>query len=284
VQVHSRPYFYEQFSTQGYGVRGDVLQAHLTYSRFWQNGSVAVRAGQLSSAFGSFLLRYDDADNPVIDMPVSYGYYYKGVTSYGLMGAQVDATLGKLDLRAQFVNSSPANRRSILDRDQYGNWAGGAGYSIRQGLRVGASAYRGPYLHRQHPYFFKGEANPRDLPGTAYGVDVQLARGHWNLTAEWQRFEMAYRAIPDFVRSVGYAEVRRVLHPRWYVAGRVSYQRASAGSPCNIYEAAIGFRPNAHQLIKAGYQIQQGPTFRGTLGNTVAVRLVTRLRLLSLAQ
>ncbi len=55
VQVHSRPYFVEELPTQGYGVRGDVLQGHLDYSRFWEHSSVVFRAGMLSSAFGSFL-------------------------------------------------------------------------------------------------------------------------------------------------------------------------------------------------------------------------------------
>src|SRR5579872_1734267 len=143
-QLQSRPYFAEDFSTQGYGVKGDLLQLNLGYSRFWEhNRSLVVRVGQLSSAFGAFLQRYDSADNPLVGVPWAYGYYYKPVTFEGLVGAQVDATIGKLDARAQFVNSSPANRRTIFEGDQYGNWAGGLGYTIRQGLRVGASAYYG---------------------------------------------------------------------------------------------------------------------------------------------
>ena len=114
VQVHSRPYFFDEFSTQGYGVKADILQANLSYSRFWNGGSMDVRAGALSSAFGSFLLRYDDATNPMIDMPMSYGYYGAGVTSLGLTGAQVDVTRGSVDVQTQFVNSSPANRRKCL--------------------------------------------------------------------------------------------------------------------------------------------------------------------------
>jgi len=31
VQIYSRPYFYEQFSTKGYGVKADILQAHLDF-------------------------------------------------------------------------------------------------------------------------------------------------------------------------------------------------------------------------------------------------------------
>jgi hypothetical protein len=282
LQVHSRPYFFEEFSTQGYGVRGDILQLHLSYARIWNKYSVVVRAGQLSSAFGSFLLHYDDADNPLIDLPPSYGYYSKGVSTGGLAGAQADVSLGRVDLRAQFVNSSPANRRSIFDRDQYGNWSGGAGYTIRQGLHVGASAYRGPYLDRQYPYYFPGEAKPRELPGSAYGLDGAWGRGHWNVTGEWQRFVMTYRAIPTFIHTMGYVDARRVLNPRMYAATRVSYTRASVGSGREIYEVAVGFRPNAHQLVKVGYQIQQGPEVRGTLGNTFAVQLVTSLRPISM--
>jgi hypothetical protein len=95
VQIHSSPYFSEEFPTRGYAVSADILQGYLAYSRFWRNSSVVFRAGELSSAFGSFLLRYDDASNALIDMPQAYGYYGKGVTDYGLAAAQVDVTLGK---------------------------------------------------------------------------------------------------------------------------------------------------------------------------------------------
>jgi len=67
VQVHSRPLFAEEFETQGYGVKGDLLQLNLSYARFWsRNRSMVVARGQLSSAFGAFLQRYDAADNPLI--------------------------------------------------------------------------------------------------------------------------------------------------------------------------------------------------------------------------
>jgi hypothetical protein len=283
VQVHSRPYYYEQFSTQGYGVKADVLQAHLTYARFWKDGAIVVRAGELSSAFGSFLLRYDDADNLLIDIPLAYGYYYKNVTTLGLAGAEVGVTAGKLDFRAQFANSSPANRRSVFDREQYGSWTGGAGYAIRQGFRVGISAYRGAYLHRQHQFYRPGEAKPRDLPASAYGIDVQWGRGPWTANGELQRFQRAYRAVPTMNQHVGYAEVRRVLHPRWYVAGRAGYLRSSSFAGREAYEFVAGFRPNRHQLVKAGYQAQHGPTIRGTLSNTVALQLVTTFTVVSIA-
>ena len=283
-QLQSRPYFAEDFSTQGYGVKGDLLQLNLGYARIWEhNRSLVVRVGQLSSAFGSFLQRYDSADNPLIGIPSAYGYYYKPVTFEGLVGAQVDATAGKLDARAQFVNSSPANRRTIFEGDQYGNWAGGVGYTIRQGFRVGGSAYYGPYLDRQYAYFFPGEAEPRELPASAYGLDVEWGAGHWNAWGEVQHFQMDYRVIPNFTQNMGYAEVRRTLGPRWYGAVRLGYERFSLGPGAQTYEFAAGYRPNTHQLIKFGYTIQQGAEYPGTQGNIAAIEFVTSFRALSLA-
>lgn len=278
VALRSRPYFYEEFSTQGYGIKPDVLQLHLTYSRFWRSRSLVVRVGQLSSAFGSFLLRYDESANPLTQLPPSYGYYDAGVTTQGLMGTQADATVGKLDMRAQFVNSSAANRRSIFDHDQYGNWAGGVGYTIVQGFRIGASAYRGPYLDRQSPYYFSEKAKPRDLPATAYGLDVQWGHGPWNAYGELQRFQFPYQAIPNFIEHTGYVELRRTLNPRWSIATRIGYSRSNAEPALNAIETAIGFRPNRYQLLKAGYQIEYRPIAGGTRDSVLAFQFVTVLR------
>jgi hypothetical protein len=283
VQVYSRPYFYEQFSTQGYGVETNVLQANLGYSQFWSGGSLLIRVGELSSAFGSFLLRYDDAVNPLIDKPLSYGYYYQGVSDLGLAGAQVDMTLHQFDMRAQFTNSSPANRRSIFDNGQFGDWTGGVGYTIAQGLRIGASAYRGPYLDHEYPYYFRGEADPHVLPATAVGVDGQWGRGPWNVYGEWQRFQNDYHVIPNYIHQVGYIEARRTLHPRWYAATRIGTQRPSGHPGYQSYEFALAYRPARFELVKLGYEVLEGSGYRGTLGNTLAMQFVTTFGPLSLA-
>jgi hypothetical protein len=284
VQVASRPFFDDQFKTQGRGVKTDVLRAHLTYSKFWNKKSVVIRAGILSTAFGSFLLRYDDAVNPLIDVPEAYGYYYADVTTLGLAAVEADATWGRFDGRAQFANSSPANRRSIFDSEQYGNWAGGVGYTIRQGFRVGASTYRGPYLDRKYRYYFRGEAPPRQLPATAIGLDAEWGGGPWNVRGEQQWFRMTYQLIPTFTQRAGYVEARRVLTPRWYAAARAGYVRSSAAPGYQTYEAAIGFRPNTIQLIKMGYTIQQGSAIPGARDNVFAVQFITSFRPVSIAR
>ena len=275
LQFNSRPYFFESLSTKGYGAKGNILQATVNYSRISDKGSLLLRAGELSTAFGSFLLRYDDADNALIDLPMEYGYYYAPVSSLGLAGVQVDGTRGKWDLRAQFANSSPANPRSLFARDQYGNWAGGAGYTIRQGLRVGVSAYRGPYLDRTYIYFFPGEAKPSSLPANALGFDTAWSHGHSSVQGEVQRFVMPYKAIRTFRELAAYVEVRQVLSPRWYLAARGGYTSAKESGKVQSFEAAAGFRPDRLQIIKIGYEFRHYNTGRDANDNTVAIQFVT---------
>jgi hypothetical protein len=82
-----------------------------------------------------FPLRYDDAENALVDLPIGYGYYYAPVTMLGIAGAQNDATRAE-SWMAGF--SLPTHllpiRVSLLGHDQYGNWAGGAGFTIRHGF------------------------------------------------------------------------------------------------------------------------------------------------------
>ena len=95
---------------------------------------------------------------------------------------------------------------------------------------------------------------------------------------------MAYRAIPTFSQHIGYAETRCVLHPRWYIATRAGYIRASAFAGREVYEIAAGFRANRHQLAKIGYQIQQDPHTRGAFANTFSVQFVTMFHAISIAR
>ena len=280
LQGNTRPFFYTQFSTPGYGIKTQVLQASLNYTRIWNHASVNVRVGQLSSAFGSFLLRYDDAVNPLPGIPSAYGYYSL-ITPLGLAGAEVDATLGRFDGRAQFTNSSPANPRGLTESDQYGVWTGGVGYTIRQGFRVGASTYRGPYLDRHYAFFLPNESNPRSLPATAVGLDAQFAQGPWNFYGEWQHFRMDYNAIPTFTEHTGYGELRRVLNPRWFLAVRIEYVHYGEFPGFQRYELGAGYRPNRLQLAKVSYGVEQGTGLQSATTGVLSVQLVTSLNLFS---
>jgi hypothetical protein len=282
LQVMSRPFFPSDLDLPGHSLRFRVLNANLTYSRVWKKASLIVRAGQMPSAMGSYLLRYDDADNPLVDAPMEYGYYGGGITTLGLAGVEADVTLGKWDARAQFVNSSPADARSVFDDGQFGSWLGGAGYTIRQGLHVGLAGYRGPYLYQSMPYYFPGPGGLHNLPASGWGVDAEWDKGHWNTSGEWHRFDLAYYVIPTLREDAGYVEVKRVLHPRWYVAGRAGYLHPNFAFGGETYEAVVGFRPNGWQIIKVAYGIErERPS--GNLSSTFTAQLVTTLHPLSLS-
>ena len=277
AQLVTRPYYYSQLSTVGYGAKGAALQASLNYSRVSQKGSVLVRAGELSTAFGSFLLRYDDAENPLVDLPSEYGYYYTAVSILPVAGAQIDATRGKFDGRVQFANSSPANPRSIFSHDQFGNWAGGGGYTIREGFRVGVSGYRGPYLDPNYAYYFPGEESPSKLPARAVGVDANWAHRHTTAFVEAQRFLMPYTKIPNFRESAGYLEIRQVLSPRWFVASRYGLVSTNALGRTNSIETSAGFRPNRHQLLKIDYEFEHYSSASEHPDNTLGIQFITTL-------
>jgi hypothetical protein len=139
------------------------------------------------------------------------------------------------------------------------------------------SAYRGPYLDRHYAFFFPGEANPNTLPAHALGVDAQWAHGHWNVQGEFQRFVMTYKLIPTFRQDAGYAEVRRVLHPRWYVAARTGYSSGNEGGNTERFEFSAGFRPNRFELLKVDYDLDHYSTGTPNYDKTFFVQFVTTL-------
>jgi hypothetical protein len=280
LQAVSRPYYYSEFGTQGHGLRGNVVQGYLSYTQVWKDGSLQAKVGEISSAFGSFGLRYDDRDNPMVDVPVQYGYYGALATLTGLAGAEIDATWKRLDARAQFTNSSPANPRSLFASEQYGNWAGGGGVTIRQGLRVGVSGYRGPYADRSYPFYRVGDGRPRSLPGSGVGADAEWGMGHWDVRGEIQRFVMQYGPRPAFHEHTGYVEAQRTLGPRWYVAARFSYLSADHTGHAQVMETAAGYRPGARQLIKISYETTHSETVSAP-NRTLAIQFVTAIHPLS---
>src|SRR5579862_6834548 len=159
LQVRSTPYFYQDAYDSRRTVDFDVLQCFAGYSRTWNHTSILAKAGKLASAFGSFPLRYDDMVNPLLDQPLPYNYLLyqpsqasganyglTPVTIYGLPAAEFDLTWSHLDTRFQFTTSNPYNPRDFFQSGQHPQWTAGAGYTIRQGFRVGVSAYRGPWL------------------------------------------------------------------------------------------------------------------------------------------
>jgi hypothetical protein len=326
VQTRLTPYFYyDAYNNPDHQFYTSVLQAYLGYSFRAGKISAVVKAGRLSSAFGAFPLHYDDAENP-LDQPLQYisevhvnanqlpcgvhdltsQYYgtlwfYCGgapgwqpgltpVTLYGLSGIEADVSGYNFDGRFQVTSGSPASPQSLNLANQYAQWTAGGGYTIRQGFRVGVSGFRGPYLDQVVASFLPSGTTLRDFPASAVGVDAQWARGHWSVSGEWQRF---WFDLPRFVQSpsvtAAYGEVKSVLTPRVYLAGRVGWLKsgrvvdnkgASADEfapTIGSYELAAGCWLNRRQLLKFGYEWLNIDHQSGTRNNVLGVQLVTSL-------
>jgi hypothetical protein len=217
------------------------------------------------------------------------------VALYGLPGAEIDISLARIDARLQVTNSSPVNPHGLTSSNQFAQWTAGAGYTFGSGLHVGASGFRGPYLDRVvEPFLPSGKIT--DFLATGSGVDAQWARGWWSLAGEWQRFTYG---MPGFHESpseqAAYAELKRIVTPRVYLAARITALRFPAvednsgasidhaAIPQRVYEFGFGFRPNNHQLLKASYKRVALSTAHEERDNVVALQLVTSLTALTRA-
>ncbi len=212
--------------------------------------------------------------------PLNTATTTRRVSTFPVAGAEMDLTRGKWDGRAQFANSSPANPRSIFAHDQYTNWAGGTGYTIHQGFRIGISTYRGPYLDRAKNTCssFSGRGEPAYTPpARALGLDASFARNHSSVQVEVQKFVMPNSAIPTYVEWDSYAEFKQTLSPRWYVAIRPLLARGSWDYRERSVETAAGFRPNRFQILKFDYEITHNGTGHPINENTFGIQLVTTL-------
>lgn len=307
VQVRSTPFFYQDAYDADREIKTDLLQGFAGYTRSWGGAAVNFKAGKLSSAFGSFPLQYTDIANALLDQPLPYTYLDPApgsgesygltpVTLYGLPGAEIDLSWRRLDARFQLTNSSPYNPRGLFDSGQHPQWTAGGGYTIRQGFRVGMSAYRGPWLDNELVSSFPQGLDATDFPATGLGADVQWARGYWSASGEWDRFIFDY---PNYTvapaLSFGYVELKRIINPRWYAALRTGYQTDNHPVYWNVrssttflpnrqaYEFALGFRPNRRMLLKAGYEWMNVAGGRQGEDNVFGVQFITSINSLSKA-
>lgn len=304
VEVYSPSYFsYEQGLDNNQAVRAHVMQAFVGYTRAIGRATLVIKAGQLSSAFGRFPLEYDDAKTLFVNSPPvyisnlplrpdqrpcgvvdlvsqSYGadvdfdcggsiserYGLSPVTLYGLPALESDVSWDRFDGRLQITNSSPANPQSVVSSSQSIQWTVGGGYTLPTGFHVGASAFRGPYLDQNLAPFLPQGKSIRDFPASGIGIDAQWARGPWAAEGEWQHFRFD---LPGFVTSpsenAGYAQVKRILTPRVFLAVRGSAQRFgrvqdTSGVSANSYQApqyidefSFGYRFSRQELLKLGF-------------------------------
>ena len=71
-QFRLAPYLYYDAYDPDHEWYVQTIQAFVGYQIRNEKTTVVFKAGRLSSAFGAFPLHYDDADNALLDQPLSY--------------------------------------------------------------------------------------------------------------------------------------------------------------------------------------------------------------------
>jgi len=330
VQVREAPYFYYDAFSPEHELYTNVIQAFVGYKAQAGKSAIVIKAGRLSSAFGAFPLRYDDAENPLLDQPLSYitelpvradqipcgvadlraqnyGYVLNAcggatgggaglvpVTLYGLPGVEADLSSGHIDARLQLTSGSPVNAQSFAVAGQYLQWTAGGGYTIRQGFRVGMSAFRGPYLDRSLAPLLPVGTGIRSFPASGLGIDAQWARGRWSVSGEWQRFwfdSPNFTTAPSF--NSGYAEAKSILTPRIYLAARAGWLSTGAvadksGASASdfapglrSYELGVGYWLGRNELLKGSYEWLQIAGSSGTRTNVLGAEFVFKFNSLA---
>jgi hypothetical protein len=211
------------------------------------------------------------------------------VTLYGLRGAQVEMVHDRLDARFQLTSGSPSHPQGWTF-GPYLNWTAGAGFTIRQGLRVGVSGFSGPYLDRIVSPFLPAGTGVRDFPASAAGIEGQWASGRYTVFSEWHRFKFN---LPNFVVSPSLVswggEGKARLTPRFFVAGRFGRYESGRvadtkgvvadryGPRVTYIEPGIGSWLNRRQLVKLSYAVLKMEGQRGTRMNVLGIQFVTTL-------
>jgi hypothetical protein len=261
LEAHSSNYFaYPTGSYDDGPVQFQVMQAFAGYTSTLSKASILIKAGQLSSAFGTFPVEYDDAKMPLIDAPPlytttlplrpdqlpcgvndvigqSYGseiedhcggsvrerYGLTPVALYGLPAFEAEVAISRVDARLQLTNSSPASPQALTSDSQHLEWTAGGGYALRGGLHIGASAFWGPYLDRNLDPILPAGTSVRDFVASGKGIDAEWSKGRWSIAGEWQHFRFG---LPGFLVSpaedAGYGQIKRIISPRIYLSARAT--------------------------------------------------------------
>ena len=227
----------------------------------------------------------------MIGAPDTYGSIYP-------WGAEVSGAVGTVDYRAAMVSLPAVNERYLPKPGRVLRPAAAVGLTLGPGLRLGASATRGPYLSSALEAALPPGAGWRSYKQTVVGVEGRYTGGYLEARAEmiWSSYQ-----VPTFTDEVeglgGYAELRLTASPRLFVATRLERNRyafvapakggAWRGSSRTQYngELGVGYRLSPDFLLKSSIRLDQWPgpspaTFALPDGYAFAIQLSYRADLL----
>lgn len=144
-------------------------------------------------------------------------------------------------------------------------------YNFQPGLKLGISAYTGPYLTKSELDEYSvitPNPDPEDYFNTGLGYEFYFAKRLLEIYSEGYSVQWEYPGLPDLKALAAYVETKYKFHPRWYGAARFDLFEpgkidVSPGveekwdNPLKRYEFGIGYKPSRTCTIKAVTQLNK---------------------------
>jgi hypothetical protein len=299
-------------------------EAYALYARVrpWRDRRVEFQAGRIPPVFGAFARRTYASDNPLIGYPLAYQYLtslrpdalpasadellqMRGrgwLASYSIgdrspapgvplvsafrwdTGVQASAATDAVEGAIAVTVGTLAN--PVLPDDNTGRQvAGRAAVRPRPGLVLGVSAARGAFVSTDAARLATGASAPGHFDQTAWGADMEYARGYYLVRAEAVYSRWSLPTIGDPLRAfAAWVEGRYKIAPGVYAAGRVDHlgfseisglrRTATWDAPVTRVEAGVGYELRRNLLLKAAAQFTRRDGGRTRRANAVAAQAV----------
>ena len=264
---------------------GSEVELEQAGVRYTHSRALVVDAGIIPHIVGAFASRRSSTRNPLVGEPDGYAVLYP-------IGARIAGKMTYGDYRIGVVSLPVYNERYMPEPTAAAHLAVGGGITPVAGVRIGASATRGPWLRDDMDAATLRGQSWRSYEQRVLAFDAELSRGyadfHGELSHGWHEVPGRSRLVHG---AAWYAELAYAFTPRMFSAVRIEendypYLRpfGTAWSASDVRvsngELGVGYRVGAQQTLKVSYRRDHwelAPT-PGVLlpdGHSVAVQLTT---------
>ncbi|MGH8014772.1 MAG: hypothetical protein ACREBV_01115 [Candidatus Zixiibacteriota bacterium] len=272
----------------------NTFQLYGAYAQFKNlyHNYLNANVGIIPIPIGSFGSRTYSDKNPLIGTPLLYNFHtaltpgalgQQGTISellaekndrsyYGVpviydacwsTGGELYGSAGKFDYSLGFMFGSVSNPSLDQTREMpqfTTHWT----YNFQPGLKVGMSAFMGPYLSKDDIEEYGSLTpvpDPNDYFNTGVGYELYYSTRFLEIYSEGYTTSWEYPGLPDLTAMAGYLEAKYKFHPRWYAAGRFDLVEpgkidVSPGVeekwdyPLKRYEFGLGYKPSRSATVK----------------------------------
>lgn len=190
------------------------------------------------------------------------------------VGVSASASTARWDVRAAALDRALVDpwRTPTRGRSMPSNFVTGAGYSPRQGLRVGAATAWSTAT-------FGGRRSGRDADYRLLNVEGEWSWGYSRLSGEWTRSTFETPTGTQVATGMT-LQARHTLSPRVFAHSRVTVANAPRATPSGLtttsfraVDSTVGYRVSPEVTLRAGHSAVKNFS-RSALDHQLAVSVV----------